>query len=85
MRGSSLGLEVYADADFVDKANNGRSVSGIAVTLGGTAASYTSKTQHAVSLSTSEAEYIVGGDGSSNIYICAYRSIFQYARDEWGK
>ena len=63
VRGSSLGLEVYADADFVDKANNGRSVSGIAVTLGGTVASSTSKTQHAVSLSTSEAEYIAGGDG----------------------
>ena len=63
VRGSSLGLEVYADADFVDKANNGRSVSGIAVTSGGTVVSFTSKTQHAVSLSTSEAEYIAGGDG----------------------
>ena len=34
-RGSALGLEVYADIDYADKANDRRSVSGIAVTLGG--------------------------------------------------
>ena len=58
MRGSGLGLEVYADADYADKANDRRSVSGIAVTLGGTVVSHASKTQHVVSLSTLEAEYI---------------------------
>ena len=63
MRGSGLGLEVYADADYTDKANDRCSVSGIAVTLGGTVASHTSKTGHVVSLSTSEAEYIATGDG----------------------
>ena len=31
MRGSGLGLEVYADADYAGKANDRRSVSGIAV------------------------------------------------------
>ena len=46
MRGSGLGLEVYGDADYANKANDGRSVSGIAGTLGGTAVSYASKTQH---------------------------------------
>ena len=63
VRGLGLGLEVYADADYADKANDGRSVSGIAVTLGGTVVSHTSKTQHVVPLSTSEAEYIATGDG----------------------
>ena len=63
MRGSSLGLEVYANADYADKANNRRSVSGIAVTLGGTLVSHASKTQHVVSLPTSETEFIAAGDG----------------------
>ena len=44
MRGSGPGLEVYADADYADKANDRRSVSGIGVTLGGTVASHASKT-----------------------------------------
>ena len=36
MRGTSLKLEVYADADYADKAIDRRSVSDMAVTLGGT-------------------------------------------------
>ena len=46
-----------------NKKNDRRAVSGIAVTLGGTVVSHASKTQFLVSLSTSEAEYIVPGDG----------------------
>ena len=63
VRGSGLGLEAYADADYANKANDRRSVSGKAVTLGGTVVSHASKTQHAVSLSTSEIEYITAGYG----------------------
>ena len=63
VRGSGPGLEVYADADYADKANDRRSVSGTAITLGGTAVSHANKTQHVVSLSTSEAEYIAAADG----------------------
>ena len=48
MRGSGLGLEVYADADYADKANDRRSVSGIEGTLGGIVVSHASKTQHVV-------------------------------------
>ena len=59
--GSGLGLEVYANADYTDKASDRRSVSGIAVTLGGPVVSHTSKTQHVVSLSNSEAKYIAAG------------------------
>ena len=36
---------------------------GIAVTFGGTVVSHASKTQHVVSLSTLEGEYIAAGDG----------------------
>ena len=61
--GSGLSLNVYADADYASKENDRRSVSGIAVTLGGTVVSHTSKTQCVVSLSASEAEYIVAGEG----------------------
>ena len=62
VRVSGLGLEVYADVDYADEANDRRSVFGIAVTLGGTVVSHASKTQHVVSLLTSEAAYIVAGD-----------------------
>ena len=52
---------MYADADYADKGNSRRSVSGVAVTLGGTVVSHVSKTQRVVSLSTSEAEIIAAG------------------------
>ena len=52
MWGSGQGLEVYADSDYANKANNKRSVSGIAVALGGTVVSHASKAQHVMSLST---------------------------------
>ena len=64
VRGSGLNRNVYTDADYANnKENDRRSVSGIAVTLGGTVVSHASKTQRVVSLSTSEAEYIAAGDG----------------------
>ena len=67
MRGLALGLEVYADADYADKANDRRSVSGIAVTLGGIVVSHASKTQHVLSLSISEAENIAAGEGVKEV------------------
>ena len=54
---------MYAHADYVNKSNDRRSVSGIAVTLGDTVVSHASETQHVVSLSTSETECIAAGDG----------------------
>ena len=75
MRGSGLGLEVYADVNYADKANDRRSVSGIAVTLGGTVVSHAGKTQYVVSLSTSEAEYIAAGDRVKEaLFVCAVLS-----------
>ena len=74
VRGSSLSLNVYADADYTNKENDRRSVSGIAVTLGGTAVSHASKTQRVVSLSTSEAEYIAAADGVKALFVRAVLS-----------
>ena len=56
-------LNVYADEDCANKDNDRRSMSGIAVTLGGTVVSHASKTQRTVSLSTSETEYKIAGHG----------------------
>ena len=64
VRCSGLSIDVYADADYAEKDNSRRSVSGVAVTLGGTVASHVSKTQRVVSLSTSEVEYIAAGEGA---------------------
>ena len=58
-----MGIEAYTDVDYAGKANDRRSVSGIAVTSEGTVVSHASKTQHVVPLSTSEAECIAAGDG----------------------
>ena len=71
VRGSGLGLGVYVDADYADKANDRRSMSGTAATLGGTVVRHASKTQHVVSLSTLKAEYIVAEDGVKGaLFVC---------------
>ena len=75
VQGSGLSLNMYADKDYINKDNDRRSVSEIAVTLGGTAVSHTIKTQRIVSLSTSEAEYIAAGDGVKEaLFVCAVLS-----------
>ena len=61
-RTRSLSHNAYVDADYANKKNDRRSVSGTAETLGGIVVSHASKTQRVVSLSTSEAEYIAAGD-----------------------
>ena len=50
-------MSLLADADYADRCNDRRSVSGVAVMLGNTAVGASSKTQRCVTLSTSEAEY----------------------------
>ena len=56
-------LSVYVDADYANKDNDRRSVSGVAVMVGGTVVNASSTTQHCVTLSTREAEYIVMAQG----------------------
>ena len=62
VRGSGLGLEVYADADYADKADDRRLVFEIAATSRVIVESPAREIQHIVSLSTSVAEYIAAGD-----------------------
>ena len=56
-------LETYVDADYAHKADNMRSVSGVAVCCGGTLESWFSRTRKCVSLSTTEAEYVAMATG----------------------
>ena len=52
------------DADYANKDNDRRSVSGVAATVGGTVVNASSTTQHCVTLSLSEAEYIAMAQGA---------------------
>ena len=63
-RVGDLKLSLFADADYVDRCNDRRSVSGVAVMLGNTAVNASSTTQHCVTISTSEAEYVAMADGT---------------------
>ena len=56
-------LETYVDVDYGHKAEDRRSVSGVAVCCGGALVSWFSMTQKCVTLSTTEAEYVAMADG----------------------
>ena len=58
-------LSVYVDADYANKDNDRRSVSGVAVMVGGTVVvNASSNTQHCVTLSTRAAEYVAMAQGA---------------------
>ena len=57
-------LSLFADADYADRSNDRRSVSGVMAMLGNTAVSASSTTQHCVTLSTSEAKYAATAHGA---------------------
>ena len=63
-KGEELSLLVYTDADYASKKTDRRSVSGVAVMLGNAAVYTTSRTQHCVALSTTEAEYVALAKGT---------------------
>ena len=56
-------LETYVEADYAHKAEDRRSVSGVAVCCGGTPVSWFAGTQKCISLSTTKAEYVAMADG----------------------
>ncbi|CAN0489253.1 unnamed protein product, partial [Laminaria digitata] len=62
-RGSGLNLSVFTDANYAEKADDRRSVTGVAVSLGNSVVSWGSSTQNIVTLSTTKAEYVALGDG----------------------
>ena len=57
-KGEELSLSVYTDADYASKETDRRSISRVVVMLRNTAVYATSRTQHCVTLSTTEAEYV---------------------------
>ena len=61
--GSGLEISVFADANYAEKADDRRFVSGVAVTVDKSSVSWFSSTQKIVTLSTTEAEYAALGDG----------------------
>ena len=63
-------LETYENADYAHKADDRRSVSGVAVCCGGTHVSWISRTQKCITLSTTEAEYVAMADGvKEDLYV----------------
>ena len=60
-------LSVYVDADCANKDNDRRSVSGVAMMLGGTFVNASSTTQHCVPRSISEAEYVAMAQGAKTV------------------
>ena len=56
-------LETYVDGDYAHRAEDRRSVSGVAVCCGSTLVSWFSRTHKCVTLSTTETEYVVMADG----------------------
>ena len=58
---------MYVDADYANKDNDKRSVSRVAVMVGGTVVNASSTTQHYVTLSTSEAEYVAMAQGAKTV------------------
>ena len=66
MFGEDGDRKLYVDvhADHANKDNNRRSVSGVAVIVGGTVVNASSTTQHCVTLYTSEAEYVAMAQGA---------------------
>ena len=61
--GSGLEISEFADANYAEKADDRKSVSGVAVTVDKSSVSWFSNTQKIVTLSTTEAEYVALGDG----------------------
>ena len=58
-------LSLFADEDYTDKCNDRRLVSSVAAMFGNIAVSASSTTQHCVTLSTSETEYVAMAHGAT--------------------
>ena len=54
---------MYTDTNYAEKADDRRSVSGVAVTVGNSTVSWSRSTQKTVTLSSTEAEYVALRDG----------------------
>ena len=75
-------LSVYVDVDYANKDNDRRSVSGVAVMVGGTAVNASSTTQHCVTLSTSEAEYVGMAQGENIVLFTKLKAVLNFLQPE---
>ena len=86
-RGPNLDLSVYTDANYSEKADDMKSVSGVAVTVGNSTVSWFSSTQKIVTLSTTEAENVELGDGAKEGLfvkaVCVHRT-FSFGEEHQG-
>ena len=64
VKDSDRKLSVFVDADYANKGYDRRSMSGVAVMVGGTNVNASSTTQHCVTLSTREAKYVALAQGA---------------------
>ena len=77
-------LSLLADADYADRCKDRRSVSGVAVVLGNAAVSASSTTQHCVTLSTIEAEYVAVAHGGYTALAIKKGGVgFRLAKSQW--
>jgi hypothetical protein len=65
--GSNIVLQGYVDSDMVGDKDSRRRTTGYVFTIGGTIVSWISKLQKVVSLSTTEAEYVVATEASKEM------------------
>ena len=83
-RGGDLKLSLFTDADYADRCNDRRSVSGVAAMLGNAAVSASSTTQHCVTLSTIEAEYVAVAHGAYTALAIKKGDVgFRSAKSQW--
>ena len=77
--GSGLEISVFADANYVETADDRRSASRVAVTVGKSSVSWLRSTQKIVTLSNTEAEYVALGDGFKEALVLEGSSFFHYS------
>ena len=75
-------LSVYVDVDYANKDNDRRSVSGAAVMVGGTVVNACSTTQHCVTLSTSEAEYVAMAQRQGESTVLFTKAVLNFLQPE---
>ena len=75
-------LSVYVDVDYANKDNDRRSVSGVAVMVGGTVVNASSTTQHCVTLSTSEAEYVAMAQRQGENTVLFTKAVLNFLQPE---
>ena len=82
VRVSGLGLEVYADAEYADKANDRCWVSAVAVTFGGTVVSHARKDAARHVFVDLRVRVHCGWERGQGSSVCACRSVIYCARDK---